>query len=450
MEIVPIVDTGLGNSSYLVDLGDGSALVVDPERDPSPYLEAAEQRNLRLRFTVETHLHADFVSGSRELMAGGAALLAPVGSDLSFDYRHLDDGDEMDIGGLTLRAIATPGHTPEHLAYLLLDDAEPLALFSGGTLITGGVARTDLLSPELTEPLARAAYRSIRDRLLVLPDELPVFPTHGAGSFCSVASTGDRTTTIGRERRSNPLLRVDTEDEFVAILLGGFGSYPLYFGRLRDLNRAGPVVYGASPPVLPPLSPSEVATLQAGGAVVVDARPIDRYAASHIPNSVSIELRDQFGVWLGWLVDPNRPIVIVVDDDQDTTSLVWQTLNVGFEPPIGRLAGGISAWGEAGRPVTRTDLIPAEGVSVDRTIVDVRQFSEWQTDHVTGAIHIELGDIVATATRLDGPVQLHCGHGQRAMTAASLLEQAGVEAVAVTTGGPREVAAALAGGRPAR
>ena len=450
MDIVPIIETGLGNSSYLVDLGDGSALVVDPARDPAPYLEAAEQRNLRLRFAVETHLHADFVSGSRELIAGGAALLAPAGSDLSFDYRRLDDSDEIDLGGLTLRAIATPGHTPEHLAYLLLDNPVPVGLFSGGTLITGGVARTDLLSPDLTEPLARAAFRSIRDRLLVLPDDLPVYPTHGAGSFCSTTPTGERTTTIGRERRSNPLLQVDTEDEFVATLLGELGSYPTYFSRMRDLNRAGPTVYGADPPVLRPLTPAEVATLQAGGALVVDARPIDRYAAGHIPSSLSIELRDQFGTWLGWLVDPNRPIVVVVDDDQDTTSLMWQALNVGFEPPKGRLGGGISAWSAAGRPVSQTDLVPAGDVSADRTIVDVRQLSEWQTDHVAGAIHVELGDIAAQATRLEGDVQLHCGHGQRAMTAAGLLEQAGIEAVTVTTGGPREVAAALAGGHPAR
>ena len=448
MDIMPIIDTGLGNSSYIVDLGDGDAFVVDPERDPSPYLAAAEQRNLRLRFVVETHLHADFVSGSRELIAEGAELAAPAGSDLSFDYRRLDDGDEIDIGGLTLEAIATPGHTPEHLAYLLLDDASPLALFSGGTLMAGGVARTDLLSPDLTEPLARAAYRSIRDRLLVLPDELAVYPTHGAGSFCSVAPTGERTTTIGRERRSNPLLQVDSEDDFVASLLGGLGSYPTYFGRMRDLNRAGPAVYGADPPVLSPLSADEVATLQAGGAVVVDARPIERYAAGHIPNSVSIELRDQFGTWLGWLVDPSRPLVIVVDDDQDTTNLVWQTLNVGFEPPKGRLSGGVSDWRAAGRPLTQTDLIPAGSISTDRTIVDVRQFSEWQTNHVTGAIHVELGEIAAHANQLEGEVQIHCGHGQRAMTAASLLEQAGVEAPAVTTGGPRQVTAALADSSP--
>ena len=450
MDIVPIIDTGLENSSYLVDLDDGNALVVDPERNPSPYLEAAEHRNLTLRFAVETHLHADFVSGSRELMAAGAALLAPAGSDLDFDYRRLDDGDETDIGGMTLRAIATPGHTPEHLAYLLLDDDEPLALFSGGTLIAGGVARTDLLSPDQTEPLARAAFRSIRDRLLILPDELPVFPTHGAGSFCSVMSTGERTTTIGRERTTNPLLRVDTEDEFVTTLLSGYGSYPRYFRRLRDVNRQGPVVYGASPPVLPSLSPSEVATLQADGAVVVDVRPIKKFAAGHIPDSMSIELRDQFGVWLGWLAEPNRQIVIVVDDDQDAASLVWQILNVGFDPPVGRLAGGIGSWIKADMPVVGTDLIPASSVRIDRPIVDVRQFSEWETDHVTGAIHVELGDIAATATRLEDGVQIHCGHGQRAMTAASLLEHAGVEAVSVTTGGPSEVASALAEAHPTR
>jgi len=445
MEIVPIIDTGLGNSSYVVDLGDGGALVVDPERDPRPYLRAVEERKLRLRFTIETHLHADFVSGSRELVAGGAALLAPAGSDLAFDYRQLHDRDELDLGGLTLRAIATPGHTPEHIAYLLLEGAEPLALFSGGTLMAGGIARTDLLSPDLTEPLARAAYRSIHDRLLVLPDELPVYPTHGAGSFCSTGPTGERTTTIGRERLSNPLLQVDTEDEFVATALGGLGSYPTYFGRMRDLNRAGPAVYGVALPVLAPLSPQEVVSLQDDGALVVDARPIAGFASGHVPKSLSIELRDQFGTWLGWLADPNRPIVIVVDDDQDVADLVWQMLNVGFEPPEGRLAGGLTAWQAASLPTAMTELIPPQDVTADQPIVDVRQRSEWENNHVAGAIHVELGDIPAYASDLAGPVQVHCGHGQRAMTAASILEQGDIESVTVTTGGPAEVAAAIAG-----
>ncbi len=450
MDIVPIVDTGLGNSSYVVDLGDGSALIVDPERDPGPYLRAAKERNLRPRFTIETHLHADFVSGSRELMAGGARLLAPAGSDLSFDYQRLDDGDEIDLGGLTLRAIATPGHTPEHLAYLLLDGTEPLALFSGGTLMAGGVARPDLLSPELTDPLARAAYRSIRDRFLTLPDDLVVYPTHGAGSFCSAGPTGERTTTIGRERRSNPLLQADSEDEFVATLLGGLGSYPTYFGRMREVNRAGPTVYGVEPPVLAALSPQEVASLQEGGALVVDARPIERFASGHIPNSLSIEPRDQSGTWLGWLADPNRPMVIVIDDDQDLVDLEWQMLNVGFEPPKGRLARGMEAWRAAVLPVAATVLVPPGGVNADQPILDVRQRSEWEIGHVAGAIHVELGAVSSMASDLPGGVQVHCGHGQRAMTAASILESEGVGPVTVTTGGPADVAAAVSGNESLR
>jgi len=445
MEIVPIIDTGLGNSSYVVDLGDGSALVVDPERDPGPYIGAVQERNLRVRFTIETHLHADFVSGSSELVAEGATLLAPTGSDLSYDYHRLDDGDEIDLGGLTLEAIATPGHTPEHLAYLLLDGPEPLALFSGGTLMAGGVARTDLLSPDLTESLARAAYRSIRDRLLVLPDDLPVYPTHGAGSFCSAGPTGRRTTTIGKERNSNPLLQVGTEDEFVATLLGGLGTYPTYFGRMRDINQAGPVVYGFEPPNLDALMPAQVKSLQEEGALVVDARPIDSFAAGHIPNSLSIELRDQFGTWLGWLADPQRSIVIVSDDNQDIANLVWQMLNVGFEPPQGRLAGGIEAWRADGLPTVQTGLIPPENVTTDQAILDVRQRSEWESNHVAGAIHVELGEIQASAADLPRVLQVHCGHGQRAMTAASLLEQAGLDALTVTTGSPSDVSAAVAG-----
>lgn len=188
VDVVPLVDEGLGNSAYVVDLGDGGALVVDPARDPRPYRAVLARRGLAPRFVVETHLHADFVSGGRELAAAGALLLAPAGSDLAFPHRPLADDDELDVGGLTLRVIATPGHTPEHLAYLLLDGARPKALFSGGTLMAGGVARTDLLAPEQTEPLARAAYRSIRERLLTLPDDLVVYPTHGGGSFCSTTA----------------------------------------------------------------------------------------------------------------------------------------------------------------------------------------------------------------------------------------------------------------------
>jgi hydroxyacylglutathione hydrolase len=186
--------------------------VIDPARDPTPYLELAGRRGLRIAYAAETHLHADFLTGSRELAAAGAQILAPRASRLGFAYQGLADGEEVDLGGLTLRVLRTPGHAPEHVSYLLLNAGRPLALFSGGALLVGTVGRTDLASPELTEPLARAAYQSLHQRLLPLPDELRVYPTHGAGSFCAAPAGGERTTTIGAERRHNRLLAAPDED----------------------------------------------------------------------------------------------------------------------------------------------------------------------------------------------------------------------------------------------
>jgi hydroxyacylglutathione hydrolase len=203
--ITPFVDEGLGNSSYLVEIGDGRGLVVDPRRDIQPYLAHAADRRIKLSHALETHLHADFVSGGRELAAEGAEILAPRHARLGYAYTPLDDSEDMNLGGLHIRPIATPGHTPEHLGYLLLDVNRPVALFSGGALLPGGVARTDLIAPGQTESLARSLYRALQERILVLPDDLTVYPTHGAGSFCSTPSGGERTTTIGRERATNLL-----------------------------------------------------------------------------------------------------------------------------------------------------------------------------------------------------------------------------------------------------
>ena len=443
MKVIPIVDQGLGNSAYLVDIGDGQGMVIDPERNPAPYLAASERRGLRLRWVVETHLHADFISGGRELAVQGARLLAPAESLLHIDHHGVSDGDEVDLGGLTLRVIATPGHTPEHCAYLLMDGADPLALFTGGTLIVGGVARTDLISPDLTEELARAAYRSIRERLLPLPDTLPVYPTHGAGSFCSASPTGERTSTIGRERASNPLLQARDEDDFVARLAASLGSYPTYFHRLRDLNQTGATVYGPTPPPLTPLAPDEVERMIEVGVEIVDVRPIIDFAAGHIPSSLSIQLRDQFATWLGWLIDPDRVLVFIADPDQDLADAVIQSLNIGYERFGGYLAGGITAWQQSGRPVGETLVLSADQAS-SLTIVDVRQESEWETGHVPGAVHVELGDIPDRSSELSGELVFHCGHGQRSMTAASLLERAGRTKVAVTTASAGELARAIA------
>jgi hydroxyacylglutathione hydrolase len=442
VDVVPLLDEGLGNSAYVVELGDGGALVVDPQRDPRPYLAELERGDLAVRFVVETHLHADFVSGGRELAARGAPLLAPAGSRLAYDHRALEDGQEVDLGGLTLRVIATPGHTPEHLAYLLLDGARPVALFSGGTLMAGGVARTDLLSPEDTEPLARAAYRSITSRLLTLPDDLPVYPTHGGGSFCSATPGGERTTTIGRERAHNPLLAgAADEDTFVARLLGGLGSYPPYFLELREVNRAGVAVHGPTPPRLRPLTVENVDSAIAEGGTIVDVRQVEAFGNGHVPGSVSIPWRAQLATWLGWLIPRATPVVIVADDAVDRTDLVWAAYTIGYERLAGELTGGVDAWQAAGRGLATIPVVGPDEAS-DRRVVDIRQRSEHAAGHVPGAVHVELGELTdAVETVPDEPVLVHCGHGERAMTAASLLERAGRRDVAVLAGGPDDLGA---------
>src|SRR5439155_12285889 len=213
---IAFVDEGLGNSAYMVDVGDRRAVVVDPARDATPYLAAAERSGVSIAFTVETHLHADFLTGSRELAARGATVLAPRAGGIEWPHRGFDHGDELDLGGLVLQALATPGHTPEHLSWLLSDGDRPVGLFSGGALLVHGVARTGLIAPDQTEPLTRSLCRSLQERILTLPDDVAVYPTHGAGSFCAAPTNGGRTTTIGRERAANPLLAAPDEDAFVA------------------------------------------------------------------------------------------------------------------------------------------------------------------------------------------------------------------------------------------
>ena len=430
---VAFVDDGLGNSSYLVDLGDGRALVVDPARHPAGYLSEADHRGLTVAYAVETHLHADFVSGARELGALGASLLVPGAGGHEFPVRGLADDEDVDLGGLTLRALATPGHTPEHLAYLLLDGASPVALFSGGSLLVDAVARTDLIAPDQTEQLARSLWRSLHDRILTLPDDLPVYPTHGAGSFCSAPAGSERTTTIGRERRANPLLGAPDEDAFVRQLLGGLGSYPPYFLRLRDVNRRGPQLFGPGEPVMPRLRVDDVARLQAAGAWIVDVRPIDAFARAHVPGSVSIVLRSQFASWLGWIIPDGAPLVFVVGRDQDRVDLIRQARNIGYDTILGELDGDIDAWHTAERAVASIPL--EDAARYEGAIVDVRQHNEYTAGHIPGAISAELGDLT-TETLPRGPVALMCGHGERAMTGASLLARGGRRDLTVLVGGP--------------
>jgi hydroxyacylglutathione hydrolase len=438
MEILPLVDEGLGNSSYLVGLEDGRALVVDPVRDPSPYLAEAELRGWRITHSLDTHLHADFVSGGRELAARGAELVAPAQAGLEFSHHPLGPEDELELGGLTLRALGTPGHTPEHLAYLLIEGDHPLALFSGGSLLVGSVARTDLISPDQTEALSRALFRTLRGEILALPDDVAVYPTHGAGSFCTTGASGERATTIGRERATNPLLRIDDEDTFVATLLGGLGTFPHYFLRLREVNRRGARVYGDHPPVLQALSVQELRLLLAEGAELIDVRPGPEFAAGHIGGALSIALRDTFPAWLGWLAPEDRPLVFVLGETQDRKKLIGHCLKIGYEELAGELEGGMEAWRAAGLEVRQVTLA-SPGELGEGTILDVRQADEFSGGHIPGATHVELGSLTPAGPSLPhGPLTLHCASGARAMTGASLLERQGRREVRVMSGGPHD------------
>ena len=291
---------------------------------------------LRVVAAADTHLHADFLSGATRLAArDGAVVYASAAGGRRFPHTGLGDGDEVDLGGLTLRAWSTPGHTGEHVAYLLADGDTVLGVFTGGSLSVGAAARTDLVTPERTEPLARAQYASLR-RLATLPEATAVWPTHGAGSFCSAAPGAGRTSTIGRERATNPLLAAENEDDFVGQLLGGLGSFPPYFLRLAEANRHGPSL----PPGdggLPSLTPRQVTDIP--GAEVIDVRPPAAYAGGHIRGSLAIPLRAQFATWLGWLVpDPGTPLVFVRDPNQDPDEIVWQARKIGYDNLVGELA----------------------------------------------------------------------------------------------------------------
>ena len=433
IEIEPVVDEGLGHSSYVVGLGDGSALVVDPARFPDHQRQVAAEREWRIAWTADTHSHADYISGSPELAAEGATFLASGGARLEVAHRPIAPGESIDVAaGVALKAIATPGHTPDHLAYLLLADGEPTALFSGGSLMVGAVGRTDLLGDEHREGLARDLFRALRAEILTLPDDLPLYPTHGAGSFCSAPASASRTSTIGRERATNPLLGIDDEDEFVKMLIAGLGSFPSYFRRLPEINRHGPRLYPAVP-ALARLGLDAVQAHLADGAVLVDARSIDAYSPAHPEAALSIEHRSVFASWLGWLVPLDRPVVFVLDDATDRADLVRQCLTIGHEEILGELDGGLPTWAAAGLPVASIPLVGPTVVA--ETVLDVRQDAEWTTGHLPDAIHIELGALAGT-TVPEGPITLMCGHGERAMTGASLLEAAGHRNLSVLAGGP--------------
>jgi len=437
-----VVDDGLGHSSYVVGLGDGNAAVIDPARFPERQRRIAAEHGWRIAWTADTHSHADYISGSIDLALDGAEFLASRAARLEIDHRPVVGGETIALAhGVELRAITTPGHTPDPLAYLLVVDGAPSALFSGGSLMVGGVGRTDLLGEEHREELARALFAALRDEILTLPDDVAVYPTHGAGSFCSAPPGAAPTTTIATERNTNPLLRIVDEDSFVATLLDGLGSFPRYFRALPERNRRGPRVYRT----VPELDRLDIAVARkhlAAGARLVDVRAIRAFAAGHVPGSLSIELRPIFGSWLGWLVPLDEPLLFVADAGTDRRELVRQCLTVGHENLLGELDGGFDAWADAGLPVDTIELVTPDALR--GPVLDIRQEVEWRAGHLPDARHIELGSL-GDVDIAPGPLTLLCGHGERAMTGASILAAAGHGELSVLLGGPDDWVAATGG-----
>ncbi len=448
-DVEVFVTDGLGDSSYLVRSGD-EALLVDPQRDAWRFLRAAEAVGVRIRAVLETHVHNDYVSGAQEVRAAtGAEIVAPAMGRYRFPYRPAAEGDEVLVGDLRLVAMATPGHTPEHLAWLAHrgDATMPQAVFTGGSLLVGSAGRTDLLGPKWAGELTRAQFGTIR-RLAGLPDEVEVLPTHGAGSFC-VASMPDtrRTTTIGRERGENPLFRAADEDAFTDELHAEVMAWPTYYRHMAPINRAGAEVLRGLPQV-PAAGPEELAARARAGAIVVDGRDRDDFAAAHIPGSVNIELNAGFASYVGWMLPFDAPLLLVLPDPVEPAleQAVTQLIRIGWRRLEGHLAGGIDAWRASGGELRSypsggvQQLCDAILAGKAPRVLDVRQQLEWHWGTIPGSEQVFLADLPAHLGQLSRD-EVHwvvCSNGHRASIAASLLDRARIPAHLVGTGGVGE------------
>lgn len=439
----PLIDlfpaAELGNTTFLVSDPDaGVAVAVDPLRDVAQYLERADQLDVHITHALETHVHNDFVSGARELQAeAGSRVGAADDSGLQLAFEPLGEGSEVPVGRWRLRTRRSPGHTPTHVCYVLVDaDGTDVALFSGGALMVGAIARTDLFGPHLATRLALEAFRTLHVRLRNLPDAVAVYPTHGAGSFCAAAAGSGATTTMGHERATNPYLTTTDLMPFIARVLQG-GPYPTYYRDMLAINQRGANLLGRHLPPLPRLSPDMTDYHLKLGAALVDVRPGREFDRGHVPGSFNIGLEGPFSAWVGWVVERGRPIVLAGGSVAQHAAAHRQLLRIGYDSIVGQLDGGIDAWTASGRDLTTfetaeiVDLASWILSAEPMTVVDARNEDEWVHGHVPGAMRIPVPDISHHAHEVPrvAPVAVHCASGYRAAIAASLLEQAGLRRI---------------------
>jgi hydroxyacylglutathione hydrolase len=436
----------LAQASYMIG-SDGEAAVVDPRRDVDIYLEEARAQGLTIRHVIETHLHADFVSGHHELaQRTGAKIYFGAEAGAAFAHVPVREGDRIRLGKVELRVLETPGHTPESISLVVTDhesSEEPEAVLTGDTLFIGDVGRPDLLGARVSaEDLAGQLYDSLHGKLLTLPDSVRVYPAHGAGSLCGRNISNEKSSTIGQQRQFNYALRPMPREEFIALVTADLPEAPAYFADDVRVNREGPGAV-AELAQLAAFSPAEVEQRLAAGAVVLDTRGAADYGTGHVAGSLQIGLPGQFASWAGTLIPATTPIVLVTEEPGQVAEARMRLARVGLENVAGFLEGGVLAWDAAQRPLARMDQITVDELrerlreDAGLQVVDVRREAEWQTGHVPGAVHMPLHKLSEQAASLDRsrPVAAICAGGYRSSIATSALERLGFPKVINVVGG---------------
>jgi hydroxyacylglutathione hydrolase len=434
----------LAHASYML-ASEGEAVVVDPQRDVDLYLKAAEDHGVTIRHIFESHLHADFVSGHKELAARtGAKIYMGAQAGATFPHVPVSDGFELTFGKASIRVLETPGHTPESICLVITDADEPAApwaVLTGDTLFIGDVGRPDLSPRHTPIQLAGLLYESLHDKLLKLPNDVLVYPAHGAGSLCGKNMRAERSSTIGTERLTNYALQIKSREEFIAQLTSNLPARPEYFLKDAEINRTGASALSDLAP-LRGIAPQELDGMLKDGEIALDVRPGEEFAAGHVPGSVNIALSGQFASWAGTVLGLTAHPVLIAANEQQVEEARLRLARVGIEILDGYLKGGVAAWAAAGLPLATIASITPQELNArvqagEVQVLDVRREPEWEAGHIESASWWPLDNFRVSPPEIDrdAPLAVHCKGGYRSMIASSLLQRAGFRQVLNVTGG---------------
>ncbi len=434
----------LAHASYML-ASQGEAIVVDPQRDVDIYLKAAEEHGAKIRHVFETHLHADFVSGHKELATRtGAKIYIGTRARAAFPHVAVNEGFELRVGTARIKVLETPGHTPESVCLVITDEEKsprPWAVLTGDTLFLGDVGRPDLSKTHTPAQLAGMLYDSLHHKLLKLTDDVLVYPAHGAGSLCGRNMRAERSSTIGTERLTNYALQIKSREEFIRRLTANLPARPEYFLQDAEINRAGAPALSELPP-LPPISAPELKALLDEGVIALDVRPSDQFAAGHVPGSISIALSGQFATWAGTILGLSSRPVLIAGMPEQLSEARMRLARVGIESERGYLQGGIEGWKQAGFEYAELPQITVQALhermlSHPFRVLDVRREPEWQAGHIAGASWWPLDNFNTSPPEIESnaPLAVHCKSGYRSMVACSLLQRAGFQNVINVIGG---------------